>query len=162
MENNNQGSNQIICPQITCWIILGLNTLSFILNLNSTNAGGVVINIAIIITYGIIFFLILKAIKERLYNYYNIGFIISIILSGVLIFFRIVVILLLANAKTSSCSQDQLKMTLLIAYIVQIFIDWIEAGVLMCYKEKVKNLCEPPYNPNLDFQNPETDNGPLV
>ena len=159
MENNNQGSNQIICPQITCGIILGLNTLSFIINLNSTNGGVVVINIAFIITYGIIFFLILKAIKERLYNYYNIGFIISIVLSGVLTFFRIVVILLLANTKTSSSSQDQQKMALIIGSIIQIFIDWIEVGVLMCYKEKVKNFCEPP---NLDFQNPETDNGPLV
>ena len=159
MENNNQGSNQIVCPQITCGIILGLNTVSFILSLNSTNGSGLVLNLAIIITYGIIFFLILKAIKERAYNYYNIGFIISIVLSGVLTFLRIIVILFLATAKTSSSSQDQQKMSLLIGNIVQIFFDWIEACVLMCYKEKVKNLCEPP---DLDYQNPETDNGPLV
>lgn len=71
-------------------------------------------------------------------------------------------ILLLANLKTSSSSEAQQKMTLLISYIIQIFIDWIEAIVLMCYKEKVKNYCEPPFNPDFDYQNPETDNGPLV
>ena len=40
MENNNQGSNKIICPQITCGIIIGLYILlefSYVIELIAAN-----------------------------------------------------------------------------------------------------------------------------
>ena len=162
MENNYQGSNKIICPQITCGIILGIYILSFVVNLWTTNGLTLLFSLAIVVIYGIVFFLILKGIKERAYNYYNVGFLMSIILSSILTFFRIIAIIVIANTKTSSSSEEQQKINILTGNILGIFFDWIEACILMGYKNKVKNLCEPPYNPALDYQNSETNNAPFV
>ena len=165
MENNNQGSNKIICPQITCGIILGLDILTFLsylIELVASNGFSLFYVSAMIIINGIVFFLIQKGIKERAYSYYNNGFLISIFLSVVSTLFRIVMIIIFAIAKTSSPLEEQTKNSLIIGNFLGIFFDWIEPCVLICYKNKVKNLCEPAYNPNLDPDISETNNAPFV
>ena len=167
-----QNNTNIICPQFTCLMsIIFYFIYIFIF---------ILVKIYFFVAYVIIYFIlsiliylfVKNGISTKNYKKYSVGLIISLCVSIILTCFKVFVLIILICVdqnydyeleddvhlnsvykfgKYSSYDKRKfLEDLIFLFFIINFFYDWIIYIVLLCYKNKVKNLCS---NNNIQNEN---------
>lgn len=136
----------IVCPQVTAWIFVTLNCLGFV-GYNTINIFSLAFEVVVSILIAI---LVTVGIANKNYCCYLAGFIISLIISillSIIILLFIFLVLLAHNNYEYNDSSAQeangVAVTVLIIILsIILVICWILSCVLICYKKRVRELCE--------------------
>ena len=112
-----------------------------------------IIQVGIIIYHIFIYYNINKGIKQKNYSKYNKGLILSLIYSIIATFSKIIFFFIFFSSfsfyddsdddnleKGSSSSVSLLGLIVLLIFFY-IFFDWLLTIIILCYNQKIKNLC---------------------